>query len=146
MSFDFAVFDPERAPKDAKAFRAWYDEKMDWDIDAPDPQPEILTAPLRSWYSAMAAQYPDLNRGGADALDAIDYSFTADFIYCSMAPELGDEAWALAASKAGELGLGTYNCMSDDGRNNQAIVFPGGPLASDPSFLSRLFGKATDRQ
>ena len=146
MSSDFAVFDPAFAPKDAKAFRAWYDERMDWDIGDPDPQPELLTAPLRSWYAAMIAQFPDLNRGGADDLDAIDYSFTKDFIYCSMAPARADEAWELATSKAKELGLGTYDCMSDDGRNNQAIVSPGGPLANDPTFLSRLFGKATDRQ
>ena len=144
MSADFVVFDPAYAPRDGKAFREWYASRTDWDIDAPDPHPEILTTQLRAWYAAMTEQFPDLNRSEQDGVDVIDYCFTRDFMYCSMAPERANDAWALARSKADELDLGTYDCMSDDGSNNGAIVFPDGPLPNEQSFLSKLFGKATD--
>ena len=142
MSFDFVVFDPNIAPRDGKQFRAWYDVQVDWDIDAPDPAPDVLVTPLRQWYDAMIRQYPDMVRSGNDTPMAIDYCFNAHFMYCSMAPEYGTQAWALAKELAQQFGLGTYDPMSDDERNNGCIVFPDGPLPNPPSWLSRLFGKS----
>jgi hypothetical protein len=141
VSFDFAVFDPTVAPRDGKRFRSWYDEQVDWDIDAPDPSPSILVEPLHRWYSAMTSRFPDLIRSKAEGETAIDYCFTKHFIYCSMLLNHGDEAWDLARKLAAEIGIGTYDSMSDNERHNSCIVFPDGPLSNDPSWLSRIFGK-----
>jgi hypothetical protein len=141
MSFDFAVFDPDVAPRDGKGFRKWYDRQVDWDIDAPEPSPNILVKPLRRWYESMTAQFPDMMRAGAEGETAVDYSFTEHFVYCSMSSKRGDDAWALARKLAAEIGIGTYDPMSDDERRNDCIVFPDGPLPNDPSWLSKLFGK-----
>jgi hypothetical protein len=143
VSFDFAVFDPAVAPRDGKGFRAWYDQQVDWDIDAPDPEPSILAQPLRQWYEAMTVQYPDKIWSGADGDAAIDYCFTQHFIYCSMSPNRGADAWKLAQKLAVDLGIGTYDPMSDNERDNSCIVFPDGPFPNPPSWLSRVFGKAT---
>ena len=141
MSVDFVVFDPDVAPRDGKRFRAWYDEQVDWDIDAPDPEPSILSQPIRNWYDSMTARFPDVNRAQAEGDTAIDYGFNKHFMYCSMQPARSNEAWKLAQELAATLNLGTYDPMSDDERSNRCIVFPDGPLANNPSWLSRIFGK-----
>ncbi|HSG34457.1 MAG TPA: hypothetical protein VLA37_07970 [Sphingomonadaceae bacterium] len=144
MSVDFVVFDPAVAPREGKAFRSWYEAQVDWDLES-DPAPEELIPPLLQWYQAMVAQFPDMIRNDADGDDAIDYSFTPHFMYCSMAAtKAANAAWSMARAKAAELGLGTYDCMSDDGRDNRTIVFPEGPLENAPSFLSKLFGRSKD--
>jgi hypothetical protein len=141
MSVDFVVFDPDVAPRDGKRFRAWYDEQVDWDIDSPDPAPSILIPPLKRWYDSMTAQFPDMVRTPSEDDGEIDYCFNKHFMYCSMRPAKSDHAWKLAKELAANLNLGTYDPMSDDERNNSCIVFPDGPLANDPSWLSRIFGK-----
>lgn len=141
MSSDFVVFDPSVAPREARSFRSWYAQQIDWDDS--DTDPAILSPSLRAWYDDMTEMYPDMNLSEADGREAIDYCFNSHFMYCSMAAtETADRAWATAKSRASVYGLGTYDCMSDNGGNNRAIVFPDGPLSNGPSFFGKLFGKA----
>lgn len=143
MSVDFAVFDTNVAPRTGSAFRAWVAQQTDWDGDGPDPETGALSPSLKQWYDAMNAQFPDLTRSGAQGPEAIDYSFSPWLIYCSMtSSQQADPAWALAKDLAARFRVGTYDPMSDDGRSNKCIVFPDGPLANDPSWLSRIFGKS----
>ncbi|MEM8576063.1 MAG: hypothetical protein AAGF48_15750 [Pseudomonadota bacterium] len=146
MSADFAVFDPASAPKDGLAFRKWYEDRMEWDESENVDDPALLSSSLRSWYTEMTSQFPDFVLTDTDDRNGMDYSFTNGFIYCSMPSGPGDanSAWSLAKRKAKQFGVGTYDCMSDDGRDNSCIVFPDGPLPNPPSFFSRLFGKAKD--
>ena len=142
MSVDFAIFDPAFAPRDGKAFRTWYQSETDWDIDVPYIEPEALTPPLLEWYRAMTKRFPDLIRSDAEGVEAIDYCFTAQFMYCSMASSShANDAWKRGKELAATHNLGSYDCMSDDGRDNRCIVFPDGPLANEPSLLSRIFQK-----
>ena len=141
MSVDFAVFDPVVAPRDGKAFRAWWDEQVDWDVDVPYPELSILVPALRQWYDAMSAQFADMIRSDEENEIAIDYSFTSHVIYCSMPSKRANDAWAMAQKLAVDFSIGIYDVMSDDGRDNKCIRFPDGPLPNPPSWLSRIFGK-----
>jgi len=145
VSCDFAFFNPDAAPRDGAAFRAWYEEQMDWDVNESDPEPSILAPALLGWYLAMTSRFPDMARASVDASACVDYSFTPDFIYCTMPTTAAvDHFEKLAKQKAQEFKVGIYDPMSDDGRDNRCIVFPDGPLPNPPSFFSKLFGKAKD--
>jgi hypothetical protein len=141
MSVDFAVFDPAVAPRSGTSFRNWYEEQTNWDMEEPDPELDILAQPLRRWYEAMVARFPDMNRSPTETDTNIDYCFTPHLIYCSMRPQHSNQAWKLAQELAATEGIGSYDPMSDDERNNRCIVFPDGPLPNEPSWLSRIFGK-----
>ena len=145
MSVDFVVFDPSGAPREGKAFRQWFFETSEWADGELNFNPNHSSPPLQQWYQAMSERFPDLGQAREDA-DAderwVDYTFGRHLIQVSMTPKFANEAWSLAREKAKELGLGYYDCMSDNGKDNRTIVFPDGPLASEPSFLAKLFGKS----
>ena len=148
MSVDFVVFDPAKAPRDGQKWRDWY-TKLDEREYPEKGEFDRLGARLKSWYDAMTAKYPDFIRVETDDPNGIDYDFKPGLIFFSMPRGHcnRDEALNLAILTAKELGLGTYDIMSDDGRSGRFIVFPDGPLADipkPPSFFSKLFGKAKD--
>ena len=142
MSVDFVVFDADAAPRSGKAFRAWYDKQVDWDMDSPFPAPAILSPSLQLWYASMITRFPDMHRSQSNGDTAIDYCFSEHFMYCSMSPSRSNDAWKLAQELASTNGLGTYDPMSDDELSNRCIVFPEGPLPDEPSWISRIFGKS----
>ena len=146
MSADSVVFDPSEAPRDAKAWRDWF-EKIQESDHPEEGEFDRLSPELRAWYDAMTARFPDFIRTDTNSPNAMDYSLMGSAILFDMPRGPGDfgEAEKLAKEQARALGLGTYDIMSDDGREGRHIVFPDGPLADLPkprSFFSRLFGKA----
>ncbi len=144
MSVDFVVFDPTDAPREAAAFRQWYADVAEWRDGESNFDPKHSSPALQNWYAGMTGEFPNLNLAGEDAHTDdrwVDYSFGRHVIQVGMTSRHANEAWALAKAKAADLGLGTYDCMSDDGRNNRTIVFPDGPLQNEPSFFAKLFGK-----
>lgn len=134
MSIDFMVFDPASAPRDHRDFRSWYYEQTDWPDDD-DHDPSITTPGIQSWYRQMIAHFPDANVTGVDpgAIDERygDYNFGKHICYVAFRPNVANEAWALVQSFAAELGLGTYDPNSDDGRSGNSIRFPDGPVRAD---------------
>ena len=145
MSADSVVFDPSDAPRDGKAWREWFRGLQEAEL--PDEgEFERLTPSLRAWYDAMITRFPDFIRTETDDPNGMDYSLMGSAILFDMPRGPGDfdEAEKFASQQAKNLGLGTYDIMSDDGRKGRHIVFPDGPLPNPPSFFSKLFGKAKD--
>ena len=145
MSVDFVVFDPAGAPREGKAFRQWYFDTAEWSEGESNFDPKHSSPRLQQWYQAFSEQFPDVQEAPEDAeIDDrwVEYSFGKHLIQIGMTSRLANEAWSLARDKARELGLGYYDCMSDDGKNNRTIVFPDGPLENEPSLLAKLFGKS----
>ncbi|MBV7266751.1 hypothetical protein [Erythrobacter ani] len=145
MSADLVVFDPAEAPRDGEAWREWY-ERINEDDHPEEGEFDRLSPALRSWYDAMTKDYPDFIRTDNDHPNGMDYSLMGSAIHCVMPRGPGDigEADKLSNRLVKELGLGTYDVMSDDGREGRHIVFPDGPLPDvpkPPSFFSKLFGK-----
>ncbi|MHA7818689.1 MAG: hypothetical protein ACX930_03465 [Erythrobacter sp.] len=148
MSADLVVFDPAKAPRDGKAWRDWYQQLSETDYPE-ETEFQSLSPSLKAWYDAMTARFPDFIRTKTDSPAGMDYDLMGSAIHGVMPRGSGDfnEAEKLGRQRAQELGLGTYDMMSDDGRQGRFIVFPDGPLPDipkPPSFLSKLFGKAKD--
>jgi hypothetical protein len=148
MSADLVVFDPAHAPRDGRAFRDWYEQLSE--ADRPEETEfETLSPPLKAWYDAMTVEFPDFIRTETDHPNGMDYDLMGTAIHCVMPRGPGNinNAEKLSNRLAKELNLGTYDIMSDDGREGRHIVFPDGPLPDlpkPPSFFSKLFGKAKD--
>ena len=148
MSADLVVFDPAHAPRDGKAFRDWYEQLSEADYPE-ETEFQLLTPSLKAWYDAMTAGFPDFSRTETEHPNGMDYGLMGTAIHCVMPRGPGNinDAEKLSNRLAKELGLGTYDMMSDDGRDGRCVRFPDGPLADIPkpqSFFSKLFGKAKD--
>jgi hypothetical protein len=143
VSAEFAVFDPATAPRNGAAFRAWFEERLAMEVAEAEDKPDLLTPPLRAWYDAMTARFPDFIRTETYDPGGMDYSFSSDTIHFVKPRARGfDQVESFAKQKAADFGLGTYDIMSDDGHKGRYIVFPDSPLPDPPSFFSKLFGKA----
>lgn len=147
-SIDFMVCDPASAPRDQRAFRAWYREQTDWADNDDCYDPSITSPAIQSWYRQMTSQFPDANSPGLD-LRAIDerygdYNFGRHICYVALRSDVAVEAWALTQSIAAQHQLGTYDPNSDDERSGDSIRFPDGPIrpdSPDRGGILSFFGK-----
>jgi hypothetical protein len=129
MSYDLMVFDAEVAPRDRKAFMAWYRNQTQWrDADGYDHH-EIATPRLRNWYLEMIETFPPLNgplaRDDADndADDSMvaDYSIGRSFIYAAFSWSEADSAYEWATTLAFKHGVGVFDVSSEDSE----VWYPG---------------------
>ncbi len=143
MSCDFMVFEPDAAPRERKAFMAWYFKTTDWDMEADFDNPALTSTRLQEWYTQMIKVYRPLNGPFAPPDDEIDdprltdYTITPTVIYAGFRWSEAESAMEACKRLAFQHGLGFY----DPQREDAGIFFPdsGAALPPSPSWWSRLF-------
>ena len=128
MSYDLMVFDPEVAPRERSAFRAWYQQQTQWTEDRDYSDPAGTTQSLLRFYHAIREHYPAMNGPDAtqddDLIDrAGDYSIGASMIYATFPWSLAEEVYPRFRAAAVDCGVGFYDVSGDEGGGE--IYFPG---------------------
>jgi hypothetical protein len=130
MSYDLMVFDPEAAPRDRQAFRAWFSQQAEWGEDHDYGDPVVTTPRLCNWYEAIRRDYPNMNGPDAAADDDIDrsadYSIGKLMIYAAFPWSLAEDVYPRARELAVECEVGFYDVSGDEGEGE--IYFPGDTL------------------
>ena len=126
MSYDLMVFESTVAPRDRKAFMAWYDQQTEWSESHGYNDPTVCSPQLRAWFFEMIETFPAMNGPHASDDDddnekLTDYSLGKDVIYSCFSWSQVDPAFQHMVALAKKHGAGFFDVSADDG----AIVFPG---------------------
>ena len=130
MSYDLLVFEPTVAPRDREAFYAWYKAFMESQDDETAYDLSTTSAKLQTWYHAMIADWPDMQKVSDDEIDSpriTGYSFAEHAIYLDFRWSEAEDAYDAVRKSAEEQGIGFYDVSGDEGDGE--IYFPDGQLA-----------------
>jgi hypothetical protein len=118
MSYDLMVFDPEVAPRDHKAFIAWYANQTQWAESHGYDDHEVTSPRLRNWYLEMIETFPPLNGPlASDDVDdsrVTDYSIGRSVIYAAFSWSEADSAYEWGTMLAIRHSVGFFDVSSDD--------------------------------
>lgn len=125
MSYDLMVFDPSAAPRDPKAFLAWYDEQTEWTEGHGYHDPSVTSPALRAFFLEMIQTFPALNGPYAndehDDPRSTDYAVGKHVIYAAFSWSQMEPAFRAMVALARRHDVGFFDVSDTDG----AIVFPG---------------------
>lgn len=122
MSYDIAVFATETVDDDG--FEAWFEEQAEWGEDHDYTDPAVTSVALRTFYDALAQEFPPMN--GPDADEDVDdprladYSIGRELLYVAFGWSQARAAQAACLRIAAATGV-AVGLVSDDGH----IVRPG---------------------
>ena len=123
MSYDLAVFDPKAAPREQRAFLAWYEEQTQWSEGHTSSDPQVTSTSLRSWLLEMWQAFPPMNgpfaEGDLENPKVTDYSIGRTIIYAAFASSQGQLAYTAARRLAAQHSVGFF-----DASGGGEIVFP----------------------
>ena len=125
------VFDPDIAPRERGAFRAWFKQEAEWSEDRDYSDPIGADSRLVAFYHAMRTHFPAMNGPDAtqddDQLDrAADYCIGSAVIYATFPWSLAEEVYPLFRQLAVDHEVGFYDVSGDEGEGE--IYFPGNAL------------------
>ena len=120
MSYDLMVFDPDSAPRNRKAFMAWFEKQAEWSEKHGYDDPKVSTPALRAWFLEMIKKYPAMNGPYAteednDDSEVTDYSVGKIVIYGAFAWSVADAAHKHMTKLAAKHAVGFFDVSSDDG-------------------------------
>lgn len=122
MSYDLAVFDPQAAPREKAAFRAWFDQQVNWSDTQDHDDPAHCAPALRAWMLDMigegflAMNGPHAAADDADTSRMTGYSISTSLIYADFPWSEVEAAYETVFRLAQKHHLGFFDVSSDDGK------------------------------
>ena len=131
MSYDLMVFDPQVAPRERDAFRAWFQKQAEWSERRDYSVPAGAAPKLIDFFNAMREHYPPMNGPDATQDDeeidrSADYCIGESVIYATFPWSLAEEVYPTFREVAVQCEVGFYDVSGDEGDGE--IYFPGDPL------------------
>ena len=120
MSYDLAVFDPDTAPKERKAFLIWFGEMTEWAESHGYDDPTVTTPNLRALFMEMITTFPAMNGPFSkeelpvDEASLTDYCVGKSLIYVGFSWSKADEAHPHLLQLAEKYKVGFFNVSSDE--------------------------------
>ena len=133
MSYDLAIFEPEKAPKVYGEFLDWLSIQTQWNEDR-DYNALAGTAPrLAAWFMEAKEQFPPLNgehrlpdeEAFANAVTErrlTDYSIGSDIIYAAIGWSVAEEADKHMTRLAQAHGVGIYNPQTGEVQSSGMVL------------------------
>jgi hypothetical protein len=121
VSYDLVVFEPTAAPREPKAFLAWFAERAESGPRHDHADPAVTSSALRTWFDELTATFPPATgpypriAADEDPMTA-DYSLRRELIYARFPPGKSRQAYGLAKSVAARVGVGLYDVSSLPGQ------------------------------
>ncbi len=118
MSYDLMVLEPLSAPREPRAFFAWFKKVAEWGEPHSYDDPAFTTPTLRAWYHDMIKTLPAMN--GPDASPNVDsdlitgYTCASTSIYCDFRWSRAEFAYDHVKTLARKHRLGFFD-VSDTG-------------------------------